>query len=265
MTAIMTPEGLMYRVHGAGEGKSTSVLLELNMAARVAVQVWYVEQAGGDLYLNEGNRPRGVPSDRNVRRASDTKSGESTQYFQHGRFLRGETPSAINPDVRDSNHTGGRALDSNAPTARDMKLRAEGAYLAGLVFNVPSESWHQEPLASPRVDLAPWLESIQGVVTPTAPAPSPKLDFQEEAMYVVFVDGLGNYLITPTFVRKIVDLPDASAKDTIAGIEKLSKAKIVLPFGEFYGIWSNINAGTKDDSSTGREIQALAKQLAAKS
>ena len=172
MSVVPTPEGPMYRVHGAGKGRNTSVLLELNMAARVAMQVWYVEQAGGDLYLNEGNRPRGVPSDRNARSSSQTASGESTQYFQHGRYLRGETPSAINPDVRDSNHTGGRALDSNAPTARDMRLRAEGAYLAGLVFNVPSESWHQEPLATPRESLASWIKFVQGETETAKPSPA---------------------------------------------------------------------------------------------
>ena len=178
MSVVPTPEGPMYLVHGAGKGRNTSVLLELNMAARVAMQVWYVEQAGGDLYLNEGHRPRGVPSDRNVRREQDTSLGVSTQYYQHGRYLRwlaGDptgTPSAINPDVRDSNHTGGRALDSNAPTARDMRLRAEGAYLAGLVFNVPSESWHQEPLATPRESLAPWIKFVQGEAETAKPSPT---------------------------------------------------------------------------------------------
>ncbi|PPF75895.1 hypothetical protein C5E07_05840 [Pseudoclavibacter sp. RFBJ3] len=92
--------------------------------------------------------------------------------------------------------------------------------------------------------------------TPAAPKP-----LQEETMYPVFVADFGHALITPTYVRKIVDLPHATAKYTIAGLEKISKPVVVLPFPEFYGIWSNVNAGTKDDSSTGKEIQALAKKL----
>lgn len=170
----------LYRVWGCGSGKGTSVLLELYTAARVAIMVWYVGSEGGSLHLTEGHRPRGVPSDRNARREQDTSLGVSTQYYQHGRYLRwlaGDptgTPSAINPDVRDSNHTGGRALDSNAPTTRDMQLRAKGAALAGLVFNVASESWHCEPLlpVPASVDITPWLAFVKGETTPT-PSPAP--------------------------------------------------------------------------------------------
>lgn len=92
-----------------------------------------------------------------------------------------------------------------------------------------------------------------------SPTPAPR---REESMYVVFVDQIGHLLITPTFVRKIVELPNASARDTVNGLEKLTKPVTVLPFPELYGIWSNVNAGTKDDSATGREIRALAEQIA---
>ncbi|WP_181059303.1 peptidoglycan recognition family protein [Pseudoclavibacter sp. AY1H1] len=114
------------------------------------------------------------------------------------------------------------------------------------------------------IDLDRLVRMAKEAQSGARPAPATPEPTVEESMYVVFVaETKSNWLITPTFVRKIVDLPDASAKDTIAGIEKLSKPKIVLPFGEFYGIWSNINAGTKDDSATGREIRALAEQIAA--
>lgn len=182
MLGVQTPEGLMFSVHGAGKGKSTSVLLELDMAARVAVQVWYVESKGGTLYLNEGYRPAGVEADRYVRVASDTSTGGSNAWYQVGRADRGETPSALPPTgPNPTKHLKGRALDSNAPTTHDMKLRAEGAALVGLVFNVPSESWHEEPLlpVPSAVDLAPWIKFVQGVVTPTTPTPAPNNRLKE--------------------------------------------------------------------------------------
>lgn len=217
----------LYRVWGCGSGKGTSVLLELYTAARVAIMVWYVDSEDGSLHLTEGHRPRGVPSDRNARREQDTSLGISTQYYQHGRYLRwlaGDptgTPSAINPDVRDSNHTGGRALDSNAPTTRDMQLRAEGAALAGLVFNVASESWHCEPLlpVPDSVDLGPWIEFVKGETPPAAPAPTPK-DLKKESTTMtrmfrekgnkgqIFVIGGGGagYIKHPDHVAEIAEM-----------------------------------------------------------
>lgn len=183
----------MYRVWGCGEhvangvkAKDTSALFELDMAARMAVTVWYVNSKGGSLRMSEGYRPTGVKSDRYVREESKTSAGMSTQWYQVGRMDRGETPSAIIPrddGTNESAHNKGRAADTNAPTARDMQLRAEGAYLAGLVFNVASETWHKEPLASPRVDLGPWIKFVQGVVTQTTPTPTPNV--QEDAMILL--------------------------------------------------------------------------------
>lgn len=176
----------MYRVWGCGTGKDTSALFELDMAARVAVAVWYVDSQGGSVHHSEGYRPTGSESpDRFVTRASQTSLGMSTQWFQVGRMDRGETPSAIIPRPDGSNasaHNRGRAWDSNAPTVRDMQFRAEGCALVGLVFNVPSESWHCEPLGAvpSAVDLAPWIEFVQGVVTPTPPAsPQPNNRLKE--------------------------------------------------------------------------------------
>lgn len=169
---------VMFRVSGAGQGRSTSGLFELHMAARVAILVWYMEQNSADLYINEGFRPTGVPSDADVYLPFQTSAGISTQWFQVGRMWRGETPSAIVPNASGSNlskHRTGEALDSNAPTLRDFMLRAQGAYLAGLVFNVASESWHCEPLAVPQTDLGPWVATVQGVVTPAKPTPTNNL------------------------------------------------------------------------------------------
>lgn len=154
----MTPDG-MFAVHGAGRGRDSVAYLDHETAARAAVMVWYVEKEGGTLFMTEGYRPVGVESDQHVRRSQDTTSGMSTQWYQWGRYQRGETPSAAWPGT--SRHGEGRALDSNAPTQRDMELRATGAAWAGLVFNVPSESWHCEPLGTPLVDLTPWYQHVR--------------------------------------------------------------------------------------------------------
>lgn len=132
--------------------RGTAVRLAPDMAARVRFVVAYVTARGEDLLLTEGYRPVGAPSDQNARRESDTASGGSTQWFQWGRYQRGETPSAAYPGS--SRHGTGVAIDWNAPTARGMALRAEAMYMVGLVANVASESWHAEPLGPVRVDLS---------------------------------------------------------------------------------------------------------------
>lgn len=180
---------VMFRVSGAGKGRSTSGLFELHMAARVAILVWLMEQNSADLYINEGFRPTGVPSDADVYLPFQTSAGISTQWFQVGRMWRGETPSAIVPNASGSNlskHRTGEALDSNAPTLRDFMFRAQGAYLAGLVFNVASESWHCEPLAVPQTDLGPWVATVQGVVTPAKPTPPKNLKKESTTMTRMF-------------------------------------------------------------------------------
>lgn len=258
----------MKRVYGTegtgGKGRS-SVMLGDDIADRVQWVSNEFGAAGKSFSVTDGYRPDGAPGDYYVDDASKTSTGGFNQWYAIGQHRR--RGAAYAAPVGGSDHAktgpGQGAIDCSV---QDMALRHELMGVVGLIQTDSTESWH---FAIRRAPAAWWDRSkvtYPNTVTPK-PAPQPAvIDFQEEAMYVVFVaETKSNWLITPTFVRKIVDLPDASAKDTIAGIEKLSKAKIVLPFGEFYGIWSNINAGTKDDSSTGREIQALAKQLAAKS
>lgn len=260
----------MKRVYGTegtgpkGVGRS-SVLLGDDIADRVQWVSNEFAAAGKSFSVTDGYRPDGVPADYYVDDASETSTGGFNQWYAIGQHKRRNAAYAA--PVGSSDHAktapGQGAIDCSV---QDMALRHELMGVVGMIQTDPSETWHFSIRRNP----ATWWNR-SSVIYPGAtpskpfePAKPATPNFQEEAMYVVFVDGLGNYLITPTFVRKIVDLPDASAKDTIAGIEKLSKPKIVLPFGEFYGIWSNVNAGTKDDSSTGKEIQALAKQLAAK-
>ena len=229
----------MYRVWGCGEhvedgvkAKDTSALFELDMAARVAIAVWYVDSQGGSVRMSEGWRPTGIRSDADVHSASQTSMGMSTQWFQVGRMWRGETPSAIIPNADGSNasaHNRGRAWDSNAPTQSDMRLRAEGCALAGLRFNVPSESWHCEPLwpVPSTVDIRPWIEFVKGKAAPATPAPTPipkdlKKEsttmtrlYQEDGRYQadkkdgkIFVIGGGGagYINDPNIVNQIIEM-----------------------------------------------------------
>lgn len=136
-----------------------TVELEAGMALRVAYVVRMVEADGGRLNLTEGLRPVGVPSDQYAKREQDTASGGSTQWFQWGRYqryLQGDrtgTPSAAYPGT--SRHGLGLAIDWDAPTTRDMQLRAKHMPAAGLVANVASETWHAEGLRAPTVNLDP--------------------------------------------------------------------------------------------------------------
>lgn len=104
-----------------------------------------IREDGGTIILNEAGRPFGVPGDANVRYASQTASGVSTVWFQWGRYLRGETPSAADPrsgNVYASEHTQGIATDTNAPTVFDMTLRAKYFGMVGMFRTIASESWH---------------------------------------------------------------------------------------------------------------------------
>jgi len=110
---------------------------------------------GGRIILNEAGRPYGVPGDQFVRNASQTASGISTVYFQWGRYLRGETPSAANPALGPlaSEHTQGIATDTNSPSVFDMTLRAKYFGQAGLKNTISSESWHWAIRGNPTVAL----------------------------------------------------------------------------------------------------------------
>lgn len=155
--------GVFYRVWGIGAGAGTSVLLSRNFAVRQLCVLWYMEQNGGSLFMNEGLRPTGCRSDTDVRSASLTCEGISTQWFQVGRMWRGETPDAIVPNADGTNlskHATGNASDTNAPTTRDMDLRRTGAVWAGCGFPVASESWHMEATGAPQADFTTFYNML---------------------------------------------------------------------------------------------------------
>lgn len=93
---------------------------------------------GVNIHINEGYRPLGEPGDQYVTNESQTSMGRSTQWFQWGRYLRGETPSAGTPGT--SSHGWGMAADINP--GRNNSVVANIASSLGLSFTVPSESWH---------------------------------------------------------------------------------------------------------------------------
>jgi|GEM_PF-2576469 len=165
---------------------------------------------GGRIILNEAGRPFGVPGDASVRSASLTASGVSTVWFQWGRYLRGETPSAADPrsgNTLASEHTQGIATDTNAPSVFDMTLRAKYFTQVGMRNTIASESWHWAIRSAPQVDLA----SISGVgnvthLTTAAVAAKPIL---EDIMAVRAINAKnGNaYLVGQEFIHQ---LPDAN-------------------------------------------------------
>ena len=92
------------------------------------------------------------------------------------------------------------------------------------------------------------------------PEPTPIVQ-EDELMYIAYVENFGHYLVTPNFVRL------TKSQGTITAVKKLTgKDKVVLPFAEFYGLWSDINAGNLSDSQLAGndEIQELAKKLGLK-
>jgi peptidoglycan hydrolase-like protein with peptidoglycan-binding domain len=93
---------------------------------------------GVNIRINEGYRTLGVRSDTDARNESQTASGRSTQWFQWGRYQRGETPSAGWPGT--SSHGWGMAADIEP--GRNNAVVRNIAESLGLAFTVASESWH---------------------------------------------------------------------------------------------------------------------------
>lgn len=143
-----------------------------------------IRAAGGTIILNEAGRPFGVPGDANVGNAWQTASGRSTVWFQWGRYLRGETPTAADPrsgNVLASEHTQGIATDTNAPTIFDMTLRAQFFRQAGMVQTIPSESWHFAIRGNPLVDLGSSVAGIGSTpIVPVKRRPTSHQPFTEE-------------------------------------------------------------------------------------
>lgn len=129
---------------------------------------------GGTIVLNEAGRPYGVPTDQFVHSSTATASGLSTVYFQWGRYLRGETPSAANPanGSLTSEHTQGLATDTDAPTTHDKLLRAKYFAQVGMKNTISSESWHYAIRGPSLVDL--------NLDTTTAGGSSSPIEPQEE-------------------------------------------------------------------------------------
>lgn len=107
---------------------------------------WLIGQTG--ITCQEGYRPLGVPSDQYVRNESQTSTGGSNQWFQWGRYQRGETPSAGTPGT--SSHGWGKAADIT-PGRENAGVR-DACAKVGLVFTVSSESWHVAAVGTPTVN-----------------------------------------------------------------------------------------------------------------
>jgi hypothetical protein len=144
-------------VDGTGLVEWEGMLFEpdSDLLARTRWVFAYIRDRGGKIKGNEAGRPYGVPSDQNVRRASETASGLSTVWYQWGRAERGETPSAADPrgGTLASDHTKGIATDTDC---NDIALRREAMRLVGMVQTIASESWHFAIRGPALVDLTGW-------------------------------------------------------------------------------------------------------------
>lgn len=151
-----------------------------------------IRAAGGDIVLNEAGRPFGVPGDMQVRDASQTASGFSTVWFQWGRYLRGETPSAANPNsgALASEHTQGIAIDCDAKDVFTTTLRARFFAQVGMRQTISSESWHWAIRGNPTVDLTSTAATTATKLNTTPATPKPEEDFiMTQGAYFRLADG----------------------------------------------------------------------------
>lgn len=128
---------------------------EPDMADRMT---WLHAQTG--ISCQEGYRPLGVPNDQYIRNESQTSTGGSNQWFQWGRYKRGETPSAGTPGT--SSHGWGLAADIT-PGRENAAVR-DACAKVGLIFTVSSESWHVAADGTPTVDYKPqenWRKTMR--------------------------------------------------------------------------------------------------------
>jgi peptidoglycan hydrolase-like protein with peptidoglycan-binding domain len=124
------PESAMRKVQGESfEPRMATIMQDLLNRASAE---------GVNIRINEGYRPLGVAGDKNVRSESQTASGRSTQWFQWGRYQRGETPAAGWPGT--SSH--GWAMAADIEPGRNNAVVRRIAESLGLAFTVASESWH---------------------------------------------------------------------------------------------------------------------------
>ncbi|GAA2230177.1 hypothetical protein N1031_06885 [Herbiconiux moechotypicola] len=137
-----------------------------DLLPRVRWAFEHIRAEGIRILLNEAGRPYGVPSDRYATSAANTQSGRSTVWYQWGRYLRGETPSAANPALGPyaSEHTQGKAIDSNTS---DMSARTRILRMVGMINTIASESWHSAIRFDSQVDLSAYAS---GGYTPISPA-----------------------------------------------------------------------------------------------
>ncbi|MBB2959515.1 D-alanyl-D-alanine carboxypeptidase family protein [Pseudoclavibacter helvolus] len=230
----------MIRVSGTD---GSSVLLEADMAKRVAYVVLKMAEQGLPLHLTEGYRPVGVPADRYITEESKTSTGGSNQWFQKGREDRGETPSAAVPGT--SRHGAGRAVDWST---EHMVSRAFFMAQAGLVRNIPTESWHAEPLNTPTVD----LDQKAGFLMALSEA-------QQKAMFDALLAGGGAWAWPEAIVGVI-------RKEVIPLINDVRAGRILFPGAPYYMAHAIVNTvraeGGKEltPEDIGKLVQTNVKQ-----
>ena len=120
---------------------------EPDMADRMDWLLSTCAAQGVNIHINEGYRPLGSEPDQYVTNEANTSTGGSNQWFQWGRYKRGETPSAGTPGT--SSHGWGLAADINP--GRGNAVVVDAANKMGLIFTVASEAWHIAADGTPSV------------------------------------------------------------------------------------------------------------------
>ena len=197
---------------------------DIPLSAMVAVQGQYFEPdmaarmtyllSQFDVHINEGYRPRGIESDQYVTNEAYTSTGGSNQWFQWGRYQRGETPSAGWPPAGTS-HGWGLAADIN-PGRGTAQVAALCAQL-GLVFTIDSEPWHVAADGIPTIDY------------------QPKDDTKKRKRNMVWVGcnaNGGHWLVAPGYIRQTnwFDSGEAVLKQAVGDIVVVQTEAQLLNF-----------------------------------
>lgn len=126
---------------------SVGQYFEPDMADRVDTLVRLAATQGLTVRCQEGYRPLGSEPDQYITNETKTSTGGSNQWFQWGRYQRGETPSAGKPGT--GSHGWGRAGDWTP--GRENPIMLDLCTKLGLGFIIGSESWHAQVVATPSI------------------------------------------------------------------------------------------------------------------
>lgn len=214
---------------------------EPDMAARMKWLLDECARQGVNIKINEGYRPLGVPADRYIRNESQTSTAGpplfhgSNQYFQLGRADRGETPSAGTPGT--SSHGWGKAADINP--GRNNPVVAAACAKMGLIFTVPSESWHIAADGTPTVPYTP-------------------VSTRRKSMFIIQLNTTGAaFLVGPQFIHHIPSPAELTQLVEVYGEARWKNQENITIYLKNLGIPLDKQAAVMGGKTWSREIEIL--------